>query len=61
MIDELVHGHRVRSLTAVLKRDNFRSRRLLERLGFSVAPGELRARLHVDDDELLMGRDAGRR
>jgi len=61
MIDELVCCHRVRSLTAVLKRENFRSRRLLERLGFSVAPGELRTRLHVADDELLMIRDAGRR
>ena len=60
MIDELVGHYRVLSLTAVLKRKNFRSRRLLERLGFAVGTPELRARLHVEDDELLMSRDVER-
>ena len=54
MIDELVDHYRVRILTAVLKRANVRSRRLLEQLRFSVARPELRARLGVEDDELLM-------
>jgi RimJ/RimL family protein N-acetyltransferase len=60
MIDELVDHYHVRSLTAVLKRENFRSRRLLERLGFAVAPPELHARLRVEGDELLMSRDVAR-
>jgi len=37
MIAELVAHYRVRSLSSVLKRGNFRSMRLLERLGFSPA------------------------
>lgn len=57
MIDELAASYGVGSLTAVLKRENFRSRRLLERLGFTIAPSALRVRLQVEDDELLMSRD----
>ena len=56
MIPELVDQYQVRSLSAVLKRDNRRSLRLLERLGFSAAPPELNARLQVQPDELLMVR-----
>jgi RimJ/RimL family protein N-acetyltransferase len=56
MIDELVGRYAIRSLTAVLKRENFRSQRLLERLGFSVAPPEWHARLQLEADELLMCR-----
>ena len=48
MIAELVEHYGVRRLSAVLKRDNLPSRRLLERLGFSLAPGDVPA------DELRM-------
>lgn len=40
MISELVERYRVRRLSAVLKHENLRSLRLLERLGFSLAPAE---------------------
>jgi [ribosomal protein S5]-alanine N-acetyltransferase len=53
-IGELIDQYRVRSLAAVLKRANHRSRRLLERLGFTVASDEERAARGVADDELLM-------
>jgi RimJ/RimL family protein N-acetyltransferase len=56
MIDELVGHYRVQGLTAVLKRKNFRSRRLLDRLGFAVASPESHARLRLEADELLMCR-----
>ena len=57
MIGELRDAYGVHTLTAVLKRDNGRSLRLLERLGFrparrgSAPPGKCAA------DELLMVRD----
>jgi [ribosomal protein S5]-alanine N-acetyltransferase len=54
MITELVERHRVRSLSAVLKRENARSLRLLERLGFAAGSSELNARYRVEPDELLM-------
>jgi RimJ/RimL family protein N-acetyltransferase len=50
MIGELVRHHGVSNLTAVFKRDNLPSRRLLERLGFSPAP------LTVEADELALQR-----
>jgi RimJ/RimL family protein N-acetyltransferase len=56
MIAELVLRHRVRRLSAVLKAENRRSRRLLERLGFALAPPELQARHRIGADELLMER-----
>lgn len=59
MIDELIDGFGVHTLYAVLKRDNRRSLRLLERLGFAATlPDEGVARA-VEPGELLMHR-AGR-
>ncbi len=58
MIVELSARYGVRGLTAVLKRSNARSLRLLERLGFVPAPDELRAEHGVEPDELLLRRDA---
>jgi len=57
MIGELAGYYGVRSLSAVLKRPNHRSQRLLERLGFTVATPELRAGRRVAPDELLMHRE----
>jgi RimJ/RimL family protein N-acetyltransferase len=56
MIDELVGHYRVDRLTAVLKRNNHRSRRLLERLGFSPAPPEAAGASSLEQDEILMQR-----
>ena len=58
MIDELVAHHGVRGLSAVLKRANFRSLRLLERLGFARASPDAHALSGVAPDECLMQRDA---
>ncbi len=60
MIGELAARYQVHSLSAVLKRDNFRSMRLLERLGFALAPDALRTALDVEPDETLMVRDVSR-
>lgn len=60
MIDELGAQYGVRVLNAVLKRENARSLRLLECLGFGLAPAEARAALAVEPDELLMQRDVDR-
>ena len=54
MISELVEHHQVRSLSAVLKRENLRSLRLLERLGFSLASPERHVEHQVGPVELLM-------
>ena len=51
MMAELAGRHGVRSFTAVLKRGNLRSLRLLERLGFEHASHA------VQPDELFMRRD----
>jgi ribosomal-protein-alanine N-acetyltransferase len=56
MIGELVDRYGVRMLTAVLKRENGSSLRLLERLGFSLASAESHAVRKVDADEVLMQR-----
>ena len=58
MLEELAEHYRVRALTAVLKRENHRSLRLLERLGFSPASAKSHAERRVDPDEVLMQRDA---
>jgi RimJ/RimL family protein N-acetyltransferase len=58
MIDELAEHHGVHTVTAVLKRRNERSRRLLEHLGFSPAPTELGAEHAVEPDEWMMHRVA---
>jgi len=60
MMRELAERHGVRRFTAVLKRGNLRSLRLLERLGFSLASPDRHAVLRVEPDELLMHRDARR-
>jgi RimJ/RimL family protein N-acetyltransferase len=58
MISELVAQHSVVRLFALLKQDNVRSLRLLERLGFRIATAaELQAQ-DVPADEFLMLRDA---
>src|SRR5205085_2656098 len=60
MLAELVAQYGVRALSAVLKRENQRSLRLLERLGFLVAPAEARAQRQLACDELLMQREVQR-
>ena len=57
MIRELAERHGVSRLTAVLKRENLRSLRLLERLGFAPAGPEPSRRLEIEPDEMLMLRD----
>ncbi len=57
MIAELTARYGVRSVSAVLKRENHRSLRLLERLGFSLASVESLAEHPVDPDELRMTRE----
>lgn len=59
VIDELVQQHGVQSLGAVLKRDNQRSLRLLQRLGFTLAPPDAHAQHGVEAGELLMQRGIG--
>ena len=54
MITELVQRYQVCSLSSVLKRGNFRSMRLLERLGFSLASPEQHAKHKLEPGELLM-------
>ena len=60
MVSELVEHSQVRSLSAVLKRGNLRSRRLLERLGFSLASPEQHVEHAVECGELLMQREIAR-
>ena len=60
MISELVEHYQVRSLSAVLKRENHRSMRLLERLGFSLASPEQHVKRQVELGELLMHREIQR-
>lgn len=57
MLAELGEHYHVRTVTAVLKRENRRSRRLLERLGFSPAAPELHAQHDVEPGEILMQRE----
>jgi RimJ/RimL family protein N-acetyltransferase len=56
MIDELADQHGVRRLSAVLKRENQRSMRLLQRLGFVLASPAEHAQREVERDEYLMQR-----
>ena len=58
MMGELASHYQVTFFTAVAKRDNFRSTRLLERLGFTPGSEELRAKLRVEAGEVLMCRSA---
>jgi len=57
MISELFASYEVRSLSAVLKIENQRSLRLIERLRFEPAPAELHAKFDVEAGELLMQRE----
>lgn len=57
MIHELVERYQVRSFYAVLKRENHRSLRLLERLGFLLALPEQHLEHEVERGELLMYRE----
>jgi ribosomal-protein-alanine N-acetyltransferase len=57
MIDELAGSYGVRRVQAVLKRANLRSARLLQRLGFAIAPEQDHARQHIATDEMLMVRE----
>ena len=52
MMDELTGQYGVQTFSAVLKRGNSRSIRLLERLGFAVANPD--ARIACDPDEIAM-------
>lgn len=56
MIAELVAQYETRDLWAVLKRDNYRSMRLLARLGFAQACDEQRVVRELQIDEALMHR-----
>jgi ribosomal-protein-alanine N-acetyltransferase len=57
MISELVERYQVRKLTAVFKRKNLRSMRLLKRLGFSPASLGQHMKHQVERGELLMQRE----
>ena len=54
MLAELAGHYQVHSLSAVLKRDNLRSMRLLERLGFALATPEIHLAQQVEPGEALM-------
>lgn len=54
MLQELIAHYAVTRVFGVAKARNFRSLRLLERLGFSLAGPELRAVRGVEPDETLM-------
>lgn len=58
MIPELAVRYRVRTLSAVFKKANRRSLRLLQRLGFGPASPELLAEARPEADEQLMCRSA---
>jgi ribosomal-protein-alanine N-acetyltransferase len=57
MIRELVEGYKVRRLSAVLRRENQRSLRFLQRLGFTPASIEAHAQHGLEPGELLMHQD----
>jgi len=54
MMTELVEHYRVRTFSALLKRENYRSVKLLERLYFSFASVAEHVEYQVELDELLM-------
>ena len=58
MIDELILRYQVREFTAVLKRANHRSQKMLLRLGFVEAPASRAIRAAIEPDEILMTRAA---
>ena len=54
MMNELAGQYGVRDFLAIFKRANVRSRRLLDRLGFSEAGTELGSQIDIEPDEVLM-------
>jgi RimJ/RimL family protein N-acetyltransferase len=60
MIGELADRYQTRELWALLKRENHRSMRLLERLGFSLASSEQHIIHGAETDESLMHRTLSR-
>lgn len=54
MIAELQESYGVNAVSAVLKGENLRSRRLLERLGFSLGTDKQTDDAQIDADEILM-------
>jgi RimJ/RimL family protein N-acetyltransferase len=60
MLRELIDHYGVTKVFGVAKARNFRSLRLLERLGFSLAGPELRSARGVEPDETLMVLEVGR-
>ncbi len=58
MIEELHERYHVRTLTAVLKRANHRSLKMLTRLGFIAATPVRSGEIGIDADEMLMERGA---
>ena len=59
MMTVLVESYRVGTFSAVLKRENFRSVKLLKRSGFSLATVAEHVEYQVELDELLMLRRSG--
>jgi RimJ/RimL family protein N-acetyltransferase len=57
LMSELAEHYQVHRFSSVLKRENFRSMRLLERLGFSLASSEQYVKQQVEPGELLMVRE----
>lgn len=57
MIADLAESYDVHTLWAVFKEENFRSQRLLERLGFYPVPPDLYAEHSVEPNELLFNRE----
>ena len=60
MLGELVRHYGVRELSAVFKRENLRSERLLQSLGFSLASPEEHVKRQVEPGERLMQMEAAR-
>jgi RimJ/RimL family protein N-acetyltransferase len=60
MLGELAENYGVRKVSAVLKQENQRSRRLLARAGFTLATPAQHAAREVERDEFLMLRDLAR-
>ena len=56
MIHGLIQNYQVRRFNGVFKRENLRSRRLLERLGFTVASSEAHIQHRIEPGEILMVR-----
>ena len=59
MLVELVARYRVTAFVAVAKQQNFRSLRLLERLGFAPADPDRHAPGEIEPGEVLLVRDGG--